>query len=54
MASGGPESKVASQAPDQEGEGESSEQLTKFVSLIIVVSSITFCMIVLIVIIIRI
>ena len=33
MASDGPESKAASQAPDQDGEGESSEQLTKFVSL---------------------
>ena len=33
MASDGPESKAVSQAPDQDGEGESSEQLTKFVSL---------------------
>jgi hypothetical protein len=32
MASGGPESKAVSQVPDQDGEGESSEQLTKFVS----------------------
>ena len=34
MASDGPESKAVSQAPDQDGEGESSEQLTKFVSLV--------------------
>ena len=34
MASDGPESKAVSQAPDQNGEGESSEQLTKFVSLV--------------------
>ena len=35
MASDGPESKAVSQAPDQDGEGESAEQLTKFVSLIL-------------------
>ena len=32
MASDGPEPKVMSQEPDQNGDGESSEQLTKFVS----------------------
>ena len=53
MASDGPESKAVSQAPDQDGEGESSEQLTKFVSLILEVLSISFCIIMLIVILIR-
>ena len=32
MSSGGADPKVATQAPNQDGEGESSEQLTQFVS----------------------
>ena len=37
MSSGGPESKAVSQAPDQDGEGESAEQLTKFVRFLLTI-----------------
>ena len=38
MSSGGPESKAVSQAPDQDGEGESAEQLTKFVRFLLAIT----------------